>query len=231
LPHPRPCSPYPRAHLRLGALIGAPAMGRRRARLRRLEPEVRLFPIGIARGGGSALSGADSNCQRLRAGHDALGGRRRVPAAPPVAPRARVSPSARAPPPRHPIPGAHDGRAAARLAGYAASNPSNPRSVCSRGGIPRRGAWQRRGPHAQMIEDLAHHRGLRDRRDDALMMFLLLLQNLVRAAGPSSVESLGRSAPSGPVPWLRRTTERDRSRPRRGRGAGPFSPNSGRCRP
>ncbi len=33
--------------------------------------------------------------------------------------------------------------------------------------IGRRGAWQRRGPHAQMLEDPAHHRGLGDRRDQA----------------------------------------------------------------
>ena len=76
----------------------------------------------------------------------------------------RGSPSADTRPPWRPSSGARlrRGSRPAPLRGVV-----EPEVDLLQGRIARWGAWQRRGPHAQMLEDLAHHRGLRDRRDHA----------------------------------------------------------------
>ncbi len=76
----------------------------------------------------------------------------------------RGSPSADTRPPWRPSSGARhrQGSRPAPLRGVV-----DPEVDLLQGRIARRGAWQRRGPHAQMLEDLAPHRGLGDRRDHA----------------------------------------------------------------
>ncbi len=93
----------------------------------------------------------------------------------------RRSPSADTRPPWRPSSGARHRRG---------SRPAPLRGVVEpevdllQGRIARRGAWQRRGPLAQMLEDLAHHRGLGGRRDHAHLPAALGHTKTRKAEGP-----------------------------------------------
>src|SRR5271154_6961061 len=90
---------------------------------------------------GCEACAAGRKSEGLRGAHDALGCRWRVPLAPPVAPRAPVSASARTPPPRHSFRVPAMGRRA--LGWLRRLEPLEPEVDLFPVGIARGGAWQR----------------------------------------------------------------------------------------